>query len=101
LTCEACFAEILTAGQIADLEVAFQFGGPGPGQGILIDLGTAQTAVNSFEAFCDLLLSPLFDPTIPQLNNVVNQLVAPIEPDPSPETIVDLVACLAEALGIE
>src|SRR5215211_71661 len=95
-TCEECFTEILTPEQISDIEVAF--GSGEPGEGIVVDFDGFQVTITSFEQFCELLL--MLTTTTVQLDSVVNQLILPVEPDPSPETIADIVDCIAAALDI-
>jgi hypothetical protein len=92
-TCEECFREILTPEQISDIEVAF--GSGEPGEGIVVNFGGFQVTITSFEQFCEIL--SMF--TV-ELDSVVNQLILPVEPDPSPETIADIVDCIAAALDI-
>jgi hypothetical protein len=93
LTCEECFTAILSAEELADLEAQFAAGG------VPIFFGASPTFIDSFTDFCTRTF--VVGANIDGLTNFINQFLAPIDPNPSPQTIAEIIACVAEALGIE
>jgi hypothetical protein len=94
--CEQCFFDILSEDQRAAMEALFE------GDGIFITNTTDPMEfeeIHSFAEFCE------FVENFPGLNHdfitgFVNQLFEAIEQDPSPSTIIELVNCIVDALGI-
>jgi hypothetical protein len=96
--CEQCIFDIFTSEQIEQIEEAFD----GMGIMILIDPTPPQefVTVNSFTEFCEFLENiPDLDTGL--ITSAVNALRAVIDPIPDDQTLIDLVACIADALGIE